>query len=610
MIVPGVAGRIADTRDDRAEAGLGAAVDLLGTRDSWTRVATAEVLAGVVRGWSLCEGDVCCAVSGNIDWLQYEYADLALKHDPAVALLSAYRAHGLDLLSVIGGRFSLFLWDQAERNGLIACDRFARMPVYWAIGPGDELAFGPTAISVDRILGRPAELSDQGIFNYLYFHMVPGPASVFKGVNKLLAAHALVAQNGVWRTVRYWEPDFREYADASSSAAGEEMMGLLASSVSRLADGADTGAFLSGGLDSSSVAGLLARHVAHPKTYSIGFDAEGYDEIGYARLASERFGTDFKTYYVTPEDVLAELPKIAAAYDEPFGNSSALPAYFCARVAAEDGRERLLAGDGGDELFAGNERYIKQQLFDHYARLPSWSRRLFVEPILFRALSRTGGLVGKARSYVQQAKLPLPDRLQTYNFLNRLGARNIVTDALWDAVDAEQPLQLDREIYAYPKDASQLNRMLYLDWHHTLADNDLRKVNRMCQLAGIEVEYPMLDDRLVEFSTRVSSRRKMPSNKLRDFYKRSVRDFLPHQIIDKPKHGFGLPFGVWMAEHPGLQQLAADNLSRMRRRDYVRPEFIDEILRLHRDQHADYYGEFIWLLLMLELWLTAQGIEP
>jgi asparagine synthase (glutamine-hydrolysing) len=132
----------------------------------------------------------------------------------------------------------------------------------------------------------------------------------------------------------------------------------------------------------------------------------------------------------------------------------------------------------------------------------------------------------------------------------------------------------------------------------------------MCQFAGIEVEYPMLDDRLVEFSTRVSSHRKMRGNRLRDFYKRAVRGFLPEPIINKSKHGFGLPFGVWMAEHPGLQALAADNLARMRRRRYVRPDFIDRIVRLHRDQHAGYYGEFIWVLIMLELWLTAQGYEP
>jgi asparagine synthase (glutamine-hydrolysing) len=152
--------------------------------------------------------------------------------------------------------------------------------------------------------------------------------------------------------------------------------------------------------------------------------------------------------------------------------------------------------------------------------------------------------------------------------------------------------------------------MLYLDWHHTLADNDLRKVNRMCQLAGIEVEYPMLDDRLVEFSTRVSSRRKMYRNRLRDFYKRAVADLLPPDIINKPKHGFGLPFGVWMAEHPGLQEFAADNLSRMRRRKIVRADFLDDVLRLHREQHAGYYGEFIWVLIMLELWLTTHGYEP
>ncbi len=611
MIVPGIAGCIAPVVSKQTGPGFADAMDSLATEHTWKRFAGPGVLAGVVDGWALHDADICCAISGNVDWLQYEFADIQLKKGPAHALVEAYRRLGSELLSVIGGRFSLFLTDSKTNLALIACDRFGQMPVYWARGRDKELLFGPTATAVNRLLGQPAQLSDQAIFNYLYFHMVPGPSTAFEGVNKLLAAHALIAEDGNWRTQRYWEPDFREHADTSLDSASEEMMGLLSSSVARLADGADSGAFLSGGLDSSTVSGLLARHEPNPKTYSIGFNAEGYDETSYARLAGERFNTDFKTYYVTPEDVLDELPRIAAAYDEPFGNSSALPAYFCARFAAADGRERLLAGDGGDELFAGNERYAKQEVFEHYAKLPAWGRRFMLEPLLFKALSANkGGLIGKARSYVQQANVPLPDRLQTYNFLNRLGARQIVTDELWGAVDGELPLKLDREIYNHPRSASRLNRMLYLDWHHTLADNDLRKVNRMCQLAGIGVEYPMLDDRLVEFSTRVSSRRKMPANRLRDFFKRSVSDFLPREIIDKPKHGFGLPFGVWMTEHPGLQELAADNLARMRRRRYVKPEFIDKIIDLHGDQHADYYGEMIWILMMLELWLTAQGYEP
>jgi asparagine synthase (glutamine-hydrolysing) len=609
VTIPGLTGAIGPRPSTHPVDGKG----LSGTEDHLSDVQHIEgpgVWLASSRGWVLREGDISCAVAGNVDWLDKELANAQTKRDPAHALLQAFRVHGPDLLQIIGGRFAICVWDQRNRTGLVACDRFGQLPVFWARTPDGQLLIAPTATAVNDLTGSPPRLSDQGIYNYLYYHMVPAPDTVFEGVHKLMAAHALFAEDGDWRVGRYWAPDFRETADASLSHAAEEMLGLLSSSVARLADSEQTGAFLSGGLDSSTVAGLLAGYRAHPTTYSIGFNADGYDEIAYARMASEHFQTDFRTYYVTPEDVLAELPRIAAAYDEPFGNSSALPAYFCARFAAEDGIKRLLAGDGGDELFAGNERYARQNVFERYGMLPGWMRSSLLEPLLFGILPEHARLVAKARSYIEQAKITLPDRLQTYNFLNRLGSQQIVTSSFLESVDADQPSQLDNALYRLPQNASRLNRMLYLDWHHTLADNDLRKVNRMCELAGIEVEYPMLDDRLVEFSTRVSSARKMPRNRLRDFFKRAVADFLPRQIIDKPKHGFGLPFGVWMAEHPGLQALAHDNLSRMRRRGYIRPEFIDEIIRRHRDQHAGYYGEFIWVLMMLELWLTAQGYEP
>ncbi|HPQ24273.1 MAG TPA: asparagine synthase-related protein, partial [Gammaproteobacteria bacterium] len=609
MNIPGVAGRLAPDLTSDHRTRFAEAMESLAPGGDFQTVDTSSALAGIVDGWMLNDGDISCAIAGNVDWMNYELADVQLKRDPAYALLRAYRQYGTDLLRVIGGRFSLALWDGSKRVGLVATDRFGQMPVYWSSISHGDLLFGPTATAVARLTGGRATLSDQGIFNYLYFHMVPAPETAFKGIHKLMAAHALVTRDGKWTPQRYWEPDFREDADTSFADAAEEMIGLLSTSVGRLDDGDTTGAFLSGGLDSSTVAGLLARHRSRPKTYSIGFDAEGFDETGYARIASQRFDTDFQTYYVTPADVLSELPRIAASYDEPFGNSSALPAYFCARLAADDGQTRLLAGDGGDELFAGNERYAKQAVFERYALLPSWSRRLLLEPAL-HLLPDNSRIVGKARSYTEQANTPLPDRLHTYNFLRRLQAERIINHDFLASIDTELPLQLDRELYHHPKAASRLNRMLYLDWHHTLADNDLRKVNRMCQLAGIEVEYPMLDDRLVELSTRISSTRKMHRNRLRDFYKRAVKGFLPDEIINKQKHGFGLPFGIWMAEDRGLQELAMDNLSRMKRRHYVRAGFIDEIVDLHREQHAGYYGEFIWVLMMLELWLTAQGYEP
>ena len=610
MIIPGISGRIAAAASRTEVPSLAAAADASMPADQAPRVQAAGFACAALNGWVLAEDGVYCAASGNLDWFQVELADVQLKRDPAHALLRAYRQYGTDLLAQLGGRFAVCVWDAAQRIGIVAHDRFAQMSLYWTETDDHELLFAPTATAVNRLAGTAATLSTQAILHYFYFQMIPSPGTIFLDVNKLMAGHALIAKDGRWRTQRYWRPVFREDADAPMSEAAEEMLGLLSSSVGRLSSGADCGAFLSGGLDSSTVAGLLARHTKHPKTYSIGFDAQGYDEIAYAKIASERFATEFNTYYVTPDDVLRELPRIAAAYDEPFGNSSALPAFFCARLAAEDGRERLLAGDGGDELFAGNERYAKQTIFEYYGQLPSWTRQLLVEPLLFKLLPESTPALAKARSYVRQANVPLPDRLKTYNFLNRLGFEAIMADDLLATVDQELPMRLDRELYQFPDTASRLNRMLFLDWHHTLADNDLRKVNRMCELAGIQVEYPMLDDHLVEFSTRVSSDRKMRRNRLRDFYKRSVRDFLPEQIINKPKHGFGLPFGVWMEKHPGLQQLATDNLERMRRRGYLRPAFIDEIQRLHREQHAGYYGEFIWAAIMLELWLTAQGMEP
>ncbi|MCB1801311.1 MAG: asparagine synthase [Gammaproteobacteria bacterium] len=608
--IPGISGRISAQASSEAQVSLAQTfAHELGKKPTGASPGDG-LLATAIRGERASDAGIHCAVAGNVDWLHVDLADAQLRHGSARAVLQAYRQYGLDLLAAMGGRFAVVVWDSNKRSGLLATDRFGQVPVYWGRTNDDALVFAPLATWIPRMSGRTMEISEQAIFNYLYFHMVPSPGTIFQGVHKLTAGHAIFGQDGNWELRRYWKPDFREHTDQSVREMGEEMMGLLASSVARLDAGTGTGAFLSGGLDSSTVAGLLARHQPQPNTYSIGFDADGYDEIAYARIASERFGTRFNTYYVTPEDVLQELPRIAAAYDEPFGNSSALPAYFCARFAAADGRDRLLAGDGGDELFAGNERYAKQTVFERYAILPGAARRLLLEPALNRLMPDSIAVVRKARSYVQQANVPLPDRLQTYNFLNRLGAENIISDALLSSVDTQLPLNLDRALYHAPRDASKLNRMLYLDWQHTLADNDLRKVNRMCDLAGVQVEYPMLDHRLVEFSTRVPSGIKMDGNKLRSFYKRAVADFLPPEIINKPKHGFGLPFGIWMAEHPGLQQLAGDNLERMKRRGYVNAAFVDEIMRLHREQHAGYYGEFIWVLMMLELWLTAHGIEP
>jgi asparagine synthase (glutamine-hydrolysing) len=340
----------------------------------------------------------------------------------------------------------------------------------------------------------------------------------------------------------------------------------------------------------------------------MGFDAAGYDEMEFARIASRHFKTMPLEYYVTPDDVLSTLPEIAAAFPEPFGNSSAAAVYHCARIAREHGIDLLLAGDGGDELFGGNERYAKQLVFERYSRVPRPVRSALLEPLVNAAGRVTRAFpIGKAVSYIEQANVPLPDRLQTYNFLHRHGPSEVFAHEFLEQMDASRPLRLLRDEYGLPDTRDAVNRMLFVDWKFTLHDNDLVKVNAMCQLAGVEVAYPMLDQSIVDFSLRLPASWKVRNGQLRWFYKRAMRDFLPRQIVTKTKHGFGLPFGVWTRTHEGLRRLSEDALGSLAERGYFRPKFLREALRLHRDGHASYYGELVWILMVLELWLQAHS---
>lgn len=543
------------------------------------------------------------AIVGHPRWRNDDLADLARSAGHAAALAESYRRRGPAFVDMLAGAFAAAVIDPAHGQAVVAIDRTGQFPLYYA-AVGECLAFGTSAAPVFCQLGLGREISNDGVFNYLYFHMVPSHVSIFRGIRKLQAGQRLVATTTGIDVQQYWLPRFEEPSDFSVAETGSALREALGHSVAALVDQpATTGAFLSGGLDSSSVAGMLAREHPEANSFSIGFDAEGYDEMAFARIASRHFGTRANEYYVTPEDVLDAVPHIAASYEEPFGNSSALPAYFCARRAVERGMHRLLAGDGGDELFGGNARYAKQDIFELWHRLPSGLRGALLEPAALR-LPTLPAPLRKVRSYVEQARMPLPDRLQSYNFLHRLQLTEIFDADFLASVDTQSPLDAMRDIYNRPEDASTLNRMLYLDWQHTLADNDLRKVRQMCDIAGIDVTFPMLDDALIELSLRVPSNQKIRRGRLRHFYKEAFRDFLPGEIIDKRKHGFGLPFGVWMQTHAPLREMAFDSLLRMKGRNIVRAAFLDRLIQLHRDGHAAYFGEMIWILMMLDLWLA------
>ena len=466
------------------------------------------------------------------------------------------------------------------------------------------VVFGP---SCDVVAAHPAvvlEPDPQAIYNYVYFHMVPGPGTAFAGLRRIPAGHVLLVEPSGERLEPYWRMSFLDISRDDFEPLKREFRSALRSGVEQFSVGSECGTFLSGGTDSSTVSGLLSEVAGHaPRTYSIGFEASGYDEMEYARIAARHFRTDHHEYYVTPADVVDAVPKVAAAYDQPFGNASAVPTYFCAKLARQDGTERILGGDGGDELFGGNARYARQYQFAHYERIPRAIRSAVIEPVLL-AVPGAGRipLVRKAQSYIQQASMPMPDRYEAYNLLERLGPENVFDPSFLGGVDRHGPREMLRAEYRAARADSLIDRMLALDLKFTLADNDLPKVTRMCDLAGIDVAFPMLHEDVVAFSGKLPPDMKLRGTTLRYFFKEALRDFLPAEIIAKEKHGFGLPAGVWIRDYPPLRTLAFDSLASLRARRLFRSDFLDSLQGEHLHAHPGYYGTMVWILMMLELW--------
>ncbi len=547
-------------------------------------------------------GDAWTAIEGNPRWRDRELADIARDAGFARSLAVAYQRLGADLLGQLEGSFALCILEPASGHALLAVDRVGFRPLAYA-PLGDGLVFGSR---LDNIVAHPAgewSISPQGIFDYLYFHMIPSPGTIYTGIRKLQPGEFVELRDRRLNTGFFRPLAFSE-ARRPRRELEQQLRDELERAVRNCLDERRSGTFLSGGLDSSTVTGVLQSLSGKPvDAFAIGFQAEGFDEMAYARATARHFGVDLHEYYVTPADVLDAIPRVTAAYDEPFGNASAIPAYYCAKFARENGIELLLAGDGGDEIFAGNSRYAKQKLFDLYGRVPAPLKKGLIEPLAF-------GLppLRKLKSYIEQARIPMPARMETYNFLHRSPLEEIFNPAFLSRVDPQAPLRELEATYARGRTDSLVKKMLFLDHKITLADNDLRKVNRMCELAGVGVCYPLLQDGMFEFAATVPSDMLLRGFELRSFFRRAMGDFLAPETLRKSKHGFGLPFGLWLREDPELRAFADASLEQIRQREILNLDYIDNIIREQRQGHATYFGVMIWILVMLEQWLQSRGL--
>ncbi len=547
-----------------------------------------EGAAGPVRAW---------AVIPARGALQPEAA--------TVNAIAEARAAGRRLdLSGLGGEFALVLWNAEDRRLTVANDRFGICPLHY-FARGQDCVFSS---DLDAVAAYPAlepRLDQQAIYNYLFFHCIPSPRTIYVDVKKLGPAQAMNwNQGGAAATETYWYPHFARPGDPAPGA--EALLDALRAAVASRAT-PDCGAFLSGGLDSSSVLAMLAAVQSPARAFTIGFAAEGYDESAFARAAAEHVNAEYHEYYVTPEDVCAALPEIAAYYGEPFGNSSVIPTYFCARFARQHGVDLLLAGDGGDELFAGNTRYLEQQRYERYFQVPKALRRLLEGGYRTLPWLKTLPVAGKGARYIERARMGLPARLYAYSFLKMFSPQDVFDAAWLKQMDTAEPWDAMRARWDEIDDADALQRMLYFDWKFTLADNDLVKVRGTCDRAGVEVRFPLLDESILHVANRVPSPDMLRDGQLRAYFRESAAGLLQSGTLAKSKHGFGLPFGTWMVEDTSLRSVTAKALGDLKERHILAGDFLDFARNSHLEVSAKYFGEFLWIATMLEEWIAGHG---
>lgn len=521
-------------------------------------------------------------------------------------LVSHYQAEGPQFVRKLRGGFALAIWDQRARTLVLAVDRFGLKRISYSQTASAMLfSTHPRAIFATGSVSKHVDLS--AVTEYLVYNVVPIPRTAYAGVHRV-APGEFVTWNEKGREKKsYWDMSYPEDDRQSQDARAEELLTRMEQSVKMSLAGLDmasTGCYLSGGTDSSSILGLLTKLSGHPaRAFSIGFSEERFNELEYARLAARHYGTTHTEGKLGPEEAHGVVDKVISGYDEPFGNSSAIPTYWCAKLAKEHGVETLLAGDGGDELFGGNERYREEQIFLLYQRIPAAVRRLLVEPAV-SVSPADRGIFRKAHNYVRLANTRNPDRYCRWRLLQNFSPEEVLGSGMPFRNGHSDLLATVRRYHDAAPAQAELNRLLYVDIKMTLGDDDLPKVTQTAEWAGVRVRFPYLDHDLAEFTGRLPADMKVRGFEKRYLFKRATRKLLPEAILKKKKHGFGLPIGFWLKNNPQWHSWAKDILydPRTYQRGYFRREFIEQLFRNMQQDDTPYFGDLLWVFLVLELW--------
>ena len=527
-------------------------------------------------------------------------------------IVHLYEEMGADCVRKLRGMFAIAIYDAKRDALLLARDRLGKKPLFYALREG-RVFFGSEIKALLAAAPELAEVDPEGILQFFYFGYIPDPRSVFRGIQKLPPGHVAEYSKGQIHIRPYWDvPAYGGNDPGSDEACLEEMEHRLAEAVRmRLISDVPLGALLSGGVDSSIVVALMARHSSAPvKTFSIGFRKADFNEAEYARLVAERFGTEHHELVVNP-DITETLNHLTRMLEEPFGDSSMIPTY-CVSQLARQHVTVALPGDGGDELFAGYDRYAVNLRRQRFEVIPSWVGDLYRNHVYPRLPSDVRG-----RKLAWNITLRSRDRyLDDVSFLPVLHReRSLFTDEF--VAHARRCIDPLRQFQRYYDDApatDRLSRLMYLDTKTYLAGDILTKVDRMSMASSLEMRCPILDHVFVEWVAGLQTKYKFRGGTRKFLFKKlAERLGVPSQLLHRRKQGFSLPMVHWMRHElkDGMLQMLQE--PRAAQRGYFKAESVRLLLDEHFRGRRD-HSWVLWMMLVFELWhrnfLEEYGQEP
>ncbi len=520
------------------------------------------------------------------------------------AIVHLYDEFGPECLEHLRGMFAFAIWDGREKTLFLARDRVGKKPLLYSHQPNGDLIFGS---EFQALLEHPdisREVDPEAIDNYLSYLCIPAPQTAFKSIRKLEPGHWLLWKDGQIETKRYWLPDFSKKIKITEEDAISETTRILRESTRlRMISEVPLGAFLSGGVDSSTIVALMAKESTSPvKTFSIGFEEQDFSELKYARRVAKQVGAEYHEFIVRP-NALEVLPTLVEHYGEPYADSSAIPTYY---VAKETRKHVTVAlnGDGGDESFAGYERYAAMQMAERYKRIPAFARKSLIQkPVgLFPTSELRRSRVRDAKRFLQAAELPKTERyFRWMSTFYRDAKTQMYTKTFADAISRQNSSALLEDWFSTANGSGILDASMLTDQMTYLPNDLLVKVDIASMANSLEARSPFLDHKLIEFAASLPEELKMRRFKTKSLLKKVAARLVPRDVVYRRKMGFGVPVGKWFrGEMKGFVReimLSEKSLNR----GIVKPEMIRKYVSEHTNAERDHAFQ-IWTLLMLELW--------